>query len=277
MPEKHEENGWLDREEDSEDRQRVWWQVAECPKKCECSKASWDRVKCWSYESSDKTLNYVMNHLMESSLHNMTEEDAASALLDVVPEQYTETYKHRETYRRQVEKAAAKPTPRPPPTSPPRSIRAWHRSRSPRRCHSPRRRHSSRSPTARPYGKGKGKDMLDQLVTINDTVSRMPEELADLKSGRRSPARSSGARSSEPERYIVGARSSTRPGATRKIDMDAMVQVKKSLERASESCQRGHQFAQAMADQFKAEKDVIRGAYDTVDALITEYVMSSGL
>ena len=32
-----------------------------------------------------------------------------------------------------------------------------------------------------------------------------------------------------------------------------------------------------MAGQFKAEKDVIRGAYDTVDALITEYVKSSGL
>ena len=178
--------------------------------------------------------------------------------------EYTETYKHRDNYRRQVEKAAAKPTPRPPPTSPPRGIRAWHRSRSHHstRCRSPR----------------KGKDMLfDQLGTINDTVSRMSEELADLKSGRRSPARSSGARSSEPERCIVGARSSNRPGATRKIDMDSMVQVKNSLERASQSCQRGQQFAQAMADQFKAEKDVIRGAYDTVEALLTQYVQRNGV
>ena len=64
--------------------------------------------------------------------------------------------------------------------------------------------------------------------------------------------------------------------APRKIDMDSMVQFKNSLERASQSCQRGHQFAQAMANQFKAEEDVIRGAYDTVDALLTQYVKRSG-
>ena len=257
-PEKHEENGWLDREEDSEDYQRAWWQVTECPKKCECSKASWDRVKCWSYESSDKALNYVMKHLTESSLHNMTEEDAAAVLFEVVPEQYTETYKDRDHYRRQVDKTTANSKPRPPSTSPPRGHMIRTRSRS---------RHSTRGRSPR-----KGTHMI--LDKLGNTVRRIPEDIADLKSDRRSPVRSSGARPSGSEQCIFDVRSSSM--APRKIDMDSMVRVKNSLERASQSCQRGHQFAQAMANQFKAEEDVIRGAYDAVDALLTQYVKRSG-
>ena len=258
-PEKHEENCWLEEHEDYEDYERTWWQVTECPKKRDCSKASWDRVKSWSYESSDKALNYVMKHLMESSLHNMTEEEALAALFEVVPEQYTETYKDRALYRRQVEKATANSKPRPPSTSPPRGYMIRNRSRS---------RHSTRCRSPR-----KGTHMiLDQL---GSTVRRITEDIADLKSDRRSPVRSSGARPSESEQCIFDVRSSSM--APRKIDMDSMVQVKNSLERASQSCQRGHQFAQAMADQFKAEKDVIRGAYDTVEALLTQYVQRNGV
>ena len=45
---------------------------------------------------------------------------------------------------------------------------------------------------------------------------------------------------------------------------------KKSLERAVTSCEKGALFAQAMADSFRAEGQVIRGAYDALDALVAD-------
>ena len=50
---------------------------------------------------------------------------------------------------------------------------------------------------------------------------------------------------------------------------------KKSLERAATSCEKGALFAQAMADSFRAEGQVIRGAYEAQDTLVTDSVRNS--
>ena len=106
--------------------------------------------------------------------------------------------------------------------------------------------------------------ILDTLDSINSRVRRMNDELADMKEAQRE----SGAASSIGGRQIVGSKQIVG-------SVDALLQLKKSLERAAMSCEKGAQFAQAMADSFRAEGMVIRGAYDVLDAKVNDSLRSS--
>ena len=96
----------------------------------------------------------------------------------------------------------------------------------------------------------------------------MSDALANFRDVQRDSGAASSGSGSIGARPIVG---------TKQIvgSVDAMLQVRKSLERASASCDRGAQFAQAMADSFRSEGQVIRGAYDALDALMTESLRRS--
>ena len=102
--------------------------------------------------------------------------------------------------------------------------------------------------------------IFEQLDSINSVVRRMGNELAVMKEAQRE----SGAASSIGDRQIVGPK-----------QFDAMMQVKKSLERAASSCDKGALFAQAISESLRAEGQVIRGAYEALDTLVTDAVRNS--
>ena len=106
--------------------------------------------------------------------------------------------------------------------------------------------------------------IMDQLDSINSKVRRMNDDLANMRGAQRE----SGAASSIGGRQIVGSKQIVG-------SVEALLQLKNSLERASASCEKGAQFAQAMADQFRAEGQVIRCAYDAVDAVMADSLRSS--
>ena len=258
LAEKNSEDAWLDADDDWEGNTRSFWQVETCPEYCKCSPQSWRNAKAWSYIGPDKALGYVKNHLMASSLHAMTDAEADALVKEILPGEYTEDFREREAYRNGILRKDATPGPRPPSRSPPRSMRPRSRSR---------RAHRSLSPL-KGNGKNNGKGIImDQLNTLNTQVSRMSDALANFRDVQRdSGAASSGSGS-------IGAR----PSGSGSIvgPVDAMLQVRKSLERASASCDRGAQFAQAMADSFRSEGQVIRGAYDALDAVMAESLRRS--
>ena len=231
---------------------------------CDCSTSAWRNAKAWSYKSPQQALGYVKNHLMASSLHHMSEEDADALLEGIEPEEYTEDFKERESYRKSVLQAQSTPTPRPPPTSPPRSMRRRSRSRPAARSLSSRK------------GKGKnnGKGMLkDQIGSLTSEVSHLQAALADLRQAQKDDngAASSGSIGARP---IVGA---TQIVGTTPIvgSVDAMLKVRKSLFRAAQSCEKGSMLVQALADQLRSEATVIRGAYETLDAVMAESLKRS--
>ena len=261
LAEKNNEDAWLDEDDDCEDNIRSYWRLDVCPMLCDCSTGAWRNAKAWSYKSPQQALGYVKNHLMASSLHHMSEEDADALLEGIEPEEYTEDFKEREKYRKSVLQAQ---TPRPPPTSPPLALR--RRSRSP-----PEDRSLS---SRKGKGKNNGKGMLkDQIGSLNSAVSQIQAALADLREAQKDDngAASSGSIGARP---IVGA---TQIVGTTPIvgSVDAMLKVRKSLFRAAQSCEKGSILVQALADQLKSEATVIRGAYETLDAVMEESLRRS--
>ena len=109
---------------------------------------------------------------------------------------------------------------------------------------------------------------MDQLDSLNIQVGRMSDALATFRDVQRDSGAASSGSGSIGARPIVG---------TKQIvgSVDAVYNLKKSLERASASCDRGALFAQAMADSFRSEGQVIRGAYDALDAVMTESLRRS--
>ena len=101
------------------------------------------KVWAWSYEGEDEAKRYVKHHLMHSSNHHMSADDADGVLDGVNAVILEETYDEREAYRLHVEALenhrAYKPTEPPEPTEPP-----------------PRRRSRSRSGASR--GRASGHD-----------------------------------------------------------------------------------------------------------------------
>ena len=231
MGEKNKEDVWVDASEDWDGYERSYWKVDNCPMACECSYQSWRNARAWSYIGPTQVMLYVKNHLLNSSLHNVTEDEVDERLESVVPTEYKEEFKEREQYRKQVLQANSKETaaPKPrPPTSPPPSLRrrsrSRHRSRSRPSAHSLSPRRRVNSPIAR-KGKGKGKNkdkgndlILDQLDSINSKVRRMNDELANMREAQRE----SGAASSSGATQIVGSKQVVGP-------VDAMLQLKKKL------------------------------------------------
>ena len=261
LAEKNNEDAWLDEDDDCEDNTRTYWRLDACPAMCNCSTSAWRNAKAWSYKSPQQALGYVKNHLMASSLHHMSEEEADALLEGIEPEEFTEDFEERDKYRKFVLMAQ---TPRPPPTSPPLALR--RRSRSP-----PEDRSLS---SRKGKGKNNGKGMLkDQIGSLTSEVSHLQAALADLREAQKDDngAASSGSIGARP---IVGA---TQIVGTTPIvgSVDAMLKVRKSLFRAAQSCEKGSILVQALADQLKSEATVIRGAYETLDAVMEESLRRS--
>ena len=95
------EMSWID-EADDDGQDRLWWYVESCPLLEQCSRASWKKANCRSYESVEDALTILKHHLMTSGLHAMSDEDAELVLdhANVIHE--TETLADRDHYRKQV-------------------------------------------------------------------------------------------------------------------------------------------------------------------------------
>ena len=70
--------------DDHEGKQIKWIQILECPCVEACSSQSWGRADCWSLESVEKVLSYLMHHLKNSEKHKMDETEAYSLLIDKI-------------------------------------------------------------------------------------------------------------------------------------------------------------------------------------------------
>ena len=96
------DNAWVSREDDDE-TERVYHVCVECPRKDKCSAQSWSRAKCWSYNDEETCKEKVAHHLMTSSLHYLSKEDAESVALEGIYEVRVETPAEREQYRVGIE------------------------------------------------------------------------------------------------------------------------------------------------------------------------------
>ena len=101
-----EDNAFIASDDDTlEDR--VYWMATACPCKEECSDKSWGRLTKYSYRDEETVRGFIKDHLMSSSLHNLSREDAEyqASIADI--EVCTETAGEREAYRAQVKRAQA--------------------------------------------------------------------------------------------------------------------------------------------------------------------------
>ena len=109
--------------------------------------------------------------------------------------------------------------------------------------------------------------LKDQIGSLTSEVSHLQAALADLREAQKDD---NGAASSGS----IGARPIV--GTTQIVgSVDAMLKVRKSLFRAAQSCEKGSMLAQALADQLRSEATVIRGAYETLDAVMEESLRRS--
>jgi hypothetical protein len=77
-PMKNEESCYQS-EDENDGIDRRWW-VATCCPGANCTKPSWKKAHCWSYDSEDRVKTNIMNHLMGSSVHNEISKEMAMDL-----------------------------------------------------------------------------------------------------------------------------------------------------------------------------------------------------
>ena len=96
------DNAWVNREDD-DGTDRVYYVCVECPRKEKCSLQSFKRAACWSYHDEDACRQKVANHLMTSSLHYLSKEDAEDVSKEAEYDVQQESYDDREQYRKGIE------------------------------------------------------------------------------------------------------------------------------------------------------------------------------
>ena len=98
------ESAWVDRDMDDH-QDRIVWRARCCPDidSAACSKQSWTRANCYSYESDEVCREYVKRHLMAGARHGKTADEADDLALLCEIDAQTETYEDREAYRIGVE------------------------------------------------------------------------------------------------------------------------------------------------------------------------------
>ena len=101
-----ETRSFVPRDEDDGSDRFYWW-VVQCPLHTECSKKSWKHAGCYSYAGADDALAKLRSHLIGSSLHCRSEQDADALLNDAELDCDIETAADREHYRLQVETATS--------------------------------------------------------------------------------------------------------------------------------------------------------------------------
>jgi hypothetical protein len=75
------ESWYLTAEEDDKEPRTLWtWE--KCPLHEACgSSESWKKARCWSWISPEKVMCYAKHHLMYSTLHTLTSDEADDHLI----------------------------------------------------------------------------------------------------------------------------------------------------------------------------------------------------
>ena len=91
--------------DDDTHEDRTYWMATSCPCRESCTPNSWGRVNKYSYLNEDVVRGYIREHLVASSLHQMSQEDAEYHAAVAEIDECTETAADRATYRQQVRRA----------------------------------------------------------------------------------------------------------------------------------------------------------------------------
>ena len=93
-----EDNAFIASDDDTLE-ERIHWMATACPCKEECSASSWSRATKYSYKDEEVVRGYIRDHLMTSSLHNFSMEDAEFHASFAKIDTCTETAGERDAYR----------------------------------------------------------------------------------------------------------------------------------------------------------------------------------
>ena len=91
------------KEQDDTTEDRNYWVIQNCPCQAECSKNSWKKVKPYSFVSVNNARTIVADHLVNSSCHNKSREDAKKLSETCLVHVEVETAEDRKRYREQIE------------------------------------------------------------------------------------------------------------------------------------------------------------------------------
>ena len=253
-PMKNEETCYVAEDQD-EGIDRAWWCAVSCPAYESCTKQGWKRAACWSYESEAQVQAYVLNHLLESSLHAMEEDMAKTMALDTEIEQHVETARERAAYRKQVDQS------------------------------DPQTRARSRSPRTGKGGKGKkgkgkhkDKGLGSSMNELNENVKALAAALTG-QGGRTSqpaamPASSKALTptppSTPPAFDIVSLQrqSTAAVGSGAQISRRDLMMLQASLGRAYFAATSGHSLLTQLSSQFQTEAQVLSHAKQVVDDIL---------
>ena len=170
-------------DDDYEGYARTKYIAEGCPCEDECSKNAWSHGSCWSYEGPHKVRNYVCRHLVISSKHYKSTEDAKLLCQYTTIREEVETFADRESYRKGLAAAAAQKrssvsaTPGRLPSTPPQGheVRREERREERREDRREDRRERSRSRRRRDRGDdgGVSADVRELTRAVGDLVTTM--------------------------------------------------------------------------------------------------------
>ena len=294
-PEKNKEEPWLDREEDYPEFIRTYWKIEECPCYRDCSTQAFKKVGAWSFVSADEAKQCVKRHLMLSSNHNLSADDADAVLDEVDAGFYEETYKDREEYRKHIEAKLAHESTKPPlPTEPPPRRRSRSRSGASRSCrasghdsyHAPWQGQGAigkgngtgkgkdkgkETSKGKEKGKGKGNGYDQTLTQLVEQVAEITDSIATIRDNQLAPVLAPrDARSTQ----IVGMRGQPSAAASMILELKFL---RGALERANDVCQKTEQFMRMSSEQFKDNATIIQTAMQTLDHVTTQILNTTGL
>ena len=172
-------------------RKRTVFYIVDCPEKESCSAASWKRNRPWSFDDPQRAVLNLKRHLMESSLHGLSDEEADMAAQTAHIGKYTHVPDDDNEPRRPPRQPGDDPRRQQKPPSTPPSVshrsdaavyephssssrqqnqrRTFHGSSHDRS----RSRDPSRSPSrCKGKGKGKGKNKNDGPLTGGNAVTQ---------------------------------------------------------------------------------------------------------
>lgn len=85
-------------QDDEQDREYAY--AVDCPRPDTCSKPSFKKGRCWSFQGADVARSYVQRHLMTSGLHKLSADVAARAADETIIKWGVQTFAEREEERR---------------------------------------------------------------------------------------------------------------------------------------------------------------------------------
>ena len=297
VAEKNKESAYL-LDADDDGKPRAYWQAEACPTgECPSSCKSWKGACCWSYVGAESVLSYVKQHLMHSSKHNMTEEEADAILYSTIIEEFEESASERAKYRKQLENQAkeddkpqSKPRPKPPAHPPPQSDKSWEdwddkswedwgkgdswRDRS---CGSsgrsaPYERSSwsqgKGSGKGKGKGSGKGKDKDTSYDKAQDAVKKAAAEISEAVQGALKSAQSQQTQKSDQGQPLQIALARDVGDPLVPVSLKDMQMLHASLGRAWFAASSGHQLMTQLAAQFENDSKVIGGAKSIVEKIL---------